>query len=143
MGVEFQIAGAVLGLMAANKQAEAYEAEAQSYKEQAEMAKLQANQQENERRAQLRRQLAALGTSMSSQGVALGTSASEGALAGDEVKMAKKDIASIKLMGMSNRRKYELSASSSKTAAGATRLGALGSFSKSVYSINNPNTGTG
>lgn len=138
MGVQMQIAGAVLGYMAAQRQADAYEMEAAAYKENAEMAKIQADQREAARRQQLRRQLASLGTSMSAQGVALGTSQSTSALREDEQKIAKNDIASIKLMGMSNRRKYELGAAGKSAAAGATRLSAMGGFAKSVYSINNP-----
>ena len=121
--VALQAAGLFVGLQAAKAQAKAYEAQAQAYEEQKEMAKIEASQQEADRRDMLRRQLASLGTSMSSQGVALGTSPSVLALAEDEKKLAKNDIANIKLMGLSNRRKYALSASGARAGASATRLG--------------------
>lgn len=136
MGVEMQVAGAFLGAMAAQKQAKAYEMEAQAYQEQAELASLQAQQQEADRNRMLRTQLASLGTSMSAQGVSLGTSASVSALRDDEIKMAKNDIASIKLMGMSNRRRYELSSAGSKAGASAVRLGGFAKTGSQIYSIN-------
>lgn len=136
MGVEMQVAGAVLGAMASQKQAKAYEMEAQAYQEQAELASLQAQQQEAERNRMLRTQLASLGTSMSSQGVSLGTSASVSALRDDEIKMAKNDISSIKLMGMSNRRKYEISSAGSRASASAVRLGGFAKTGSQLYSIN-------
>lgn len=123
MGAQLQIASLGLGFIAAQQQRGIYEMEAQSYREQAEMAKIQASQQERDRREQLRRQLASLGTSMSAQGVALGTSASVLTLEKDERRIANEDIANIKLMGMSNRRKYQLSAAGSRAAGRATTLG--------------------
>ena len=136
MGVEMQIASVALGLLAAKQSKEAYRMEADAYREQANMATMQADQQEAERNQQLRRQLASLGVSMSAQGVALGTSASVSALRNDEVKMAKKDISNIKLMGMSNRRKYEISAASSEAAGKAATLGGFAKTATGVYSIN-------
>lgn len=124
-GVALQAAGLFVGLQAAKAQAQAYEAQAQAYEEQKEMAKIESSQMEAERRNLLRRQLASLGTSMSSQGVALGTSPSVLALAEDEKKLAKNDIANIKLMGLSNRRKYALSAAGARAGAQATRIGAF------------------
>ena len=121
--VALQAAGLFVGLQAAKAQAKAYEAQAQAYEEQKEMAKIEASQQEADRRDMLRRQLASLGTNMSSQGVALGTSPSVLALAEDEKKLAKNDIANIKLMGLSNRRKYALSASGARAGASATWIG--------------------
>jgi len=135
MGVEMQLAGAVLGLMSAQRQAKAYKMEAAAYRDNANMAKIQAAQQEDQRQAQLRRQLAALGTSMSAQGIALGTSPSVTALRRDELRIAKNDIASIRLMGMSNRRRYEISASGKDLAAGATTIGGMGGFAKTMYTI--------
>lgn len=143
MGVEMQIIGAVAGLMAANKQAQAYKMQAEAYREQAAMADIESDQKEVQRMETLRRQLASLGTAMSSQGVALGTSASHMTLAADEKRIARNDISSIKLMGMTNRRKYELSAQGSEAAGQATKIAAVGSFAKSMYSINNPGTGVG
>ena len=126
MGVEMAIAGALIGLAGARQQKAAYEMEAKAYEEQAEMAQLQARQQESERRSQLRKQLASLGTSMSAQGIALGTSASVSTLAGQEKKIAKKDISSIKLMGMSNRRKFQISAAGSRAEGKAKMTAAIG-----------------
>lgn len=135
MGVEMAVASAVLGLAGARQQKAAADMEAQSYREQAEMASIQARQQEEERNTQLRKQLASLGTSMSAQGVALGTSASVGAIEKSEIDIAKKDISSIKLMGMSNRRKYEISASSSKAKGKAIMLGATAKALGTGYDI--------
>ena len=120
--VALQAAGLFVGLQAARAQAQAYEAQAQAYEEQKQLSKIDALQQEADRRDLLRRQLASLGTSMSSQGVALGTSPSVLALADDEKKLAKQDIANIRLMGMSNRRKYELSASGARAAGSSAQM---------------------
>tara|TARA_R100001463_G_scaffold30894_6_gene70116 strand:+ start:601 stop:1017 length:417 start_codon:yes stop_codon:yes gene_type:complete len=123
MGVGLQVASLVMTMKAANMQKSAYEMEARSYEEQKEMAKIEAGQQEEARRLLLRKQLASLGTSMSSQGVALGTSPSVLALGDDEKKLANQDIANIRLMGLANRRKYELSAAGSRAAGKAVVLG--------------------
>lgn len=136
MGVEMQIASAIIGLAAVRQQKAAYDMEAEAYKEQAEMASLQADQQEAERNRQLRRQLASLGTSMSSQGVALGTSPSVSTLRTDEIKMAKADISNIRLMGQSNRRRYEIGAAGSKAAGKAVVLGGFAKTAGAAYSIN-------
>jgi len=138
MGVEMAIAGALIGLAGARQEKAAYEMEAKSYQEQGEMAALQARQQEEERNTQLRKQLASLGTSMSAQGVALGTSVSVANLANEEVKMAKKDISSIKLMGMSTRRKFDISAAGSKAAGKATMTRAVGQSAMTIGSTMNP-----
>tara|TARA_B100001287_G_scaffold276314_1_gene286704 strand:+ start:1863 stop:2297 length:435 start_codon:yes stop_codon:yes gene_type:complete len=135
MGVQMQIASVFLGLAAANKAAGAAKMEEQAYKEQAEMASIQADQQALERDTQLRKQLASLGSSMASQGVALGTSQTITALRNDEERLAKKDINAIKLMGMSNRRKYELSASGAREKGKAIRLGAYAKTAASIYDI--------
>lgn len=135
MGVGLQIAGLMMSLQAAQMQKQAYEAEAQAAEEQAEMAKIEASQREVERNRKLRLQLASLGTSMSSQGVALGTSPSVLALADDEKKIAKEDIASIRLMGMSNRRKYEVGAAGSRAAGRAAQLGGFAKTIAGAYSI--------
>lgn len=135
MGMGLQVAGLMLSLQAAQMQKQAYEAEAQAQEEQAEMAKIQAAQQEVERNRKLRQQLASLGTSMSSQGVALGTSPSVLALADDEKKIAKQDIASIRLMGMSNRRRYEVGAAGSRAAGAAAQLGGFAKTAGGAYSI--------
>lgn len=136
MGVQMQIASAIIGLAAVRQQKAAYDMEADAYKEQAEMATLQGDQQEAERNRQLRRQLASLGTSMSSQGVALGTSPSVSALRNDEIEIAKADINNIRLMGQSSRRKYEISAAGSQAAGKAVVLGGAAKTAGAAYSIN-------
>lgn len=135
MGMGLQVAGLMLSLKAAQMQKQAYEAEAQAQEEQAEMAKIQAAQQEVERNRRLRAQLASLGTNMSAQGVALGTSASVLALADDEKKIAKEDVASIRLMGLSNRRRYEVGATGSRAAGRAAQLGGFAKTVGGAYSI--------
>ena len=135
MGVELQVASLLLGLGAAKQQRDAAELEARSYEEQAKMAEISSRQEEEERRTQLRKQLASLSSSMSAQGVALGTSASTSALKQNEIALANKDISSIKLMGMSNRRKYELSAAGSRAEKKAITLGAMGSAASGAYDI--------
>jgi len=98
------------------------------------MASIQAKQQEEERNTQLRKQLASLGTSMSAQGVALGTSVSVANLANEEVKMAKKDISSIKLMGMSTRRKFDIGAAGARAAGKATMTTAVAQSAMTIGS---------
>ena len=141
MGVYAQVAGAVIGLAGARQAKAASEMEARAYEEQAEMASIQARQQEEERNTQLRKQLASLGTSMSAQGIALGTSASVATLAGQEKKIAKKDISSIKLMGMSNRRKFQISAAGSRAAGKAQMTKAFGQTAIAIGGATN-NDGT-
>jgi len=131
MGATAQIAGAFISLQASQAQAKAANAQAAAYQEQAEMAKIEAGQQESQRRLELRQQLASLNSSMSAQGVALG-SASQLALEADEMNIAKKDIRAIQLMGGSNRRKYQLSAAGAKAEARATRLGGFSSFASTM-----------
>ena len=135
MGAQLQIASLGLGFIAAQQQRSIYEMEAQLHRENAEMAKIQASQEERERRQQLRKQLASLGTSMSAQGVALGTSPSVLALEEDERRIANEDIANIKLMGMTNRRTYQLSAKSSEAGATATTLGGFAKTATGIYDI--------
>ena len=142
MGMGLQVAGLMLSLQTAQMQKRAYEAEAQAQEEQAEMAKIQSAQQEIERNRRLRQQLSSLGTSMSAQGVAIGTSPSVLALADDEKKIAKEDIASIRLMGMSNRRRYEVGAAGSRAAGTAAQLGGFAKTVGGLYSIDK-GVGTG
>ena len=99
------------------------------------MAKIQAGQQETERNRKLRMQIAALGTSMSAQGVVIGTGGSVGALERSEKDMARADINSIRLMGSSARRKFQISAAGSKASGKATTLGALSKAGTAAYSI--------
>lgn len=138
MGVEMQIIGAIVGLAGASQAKAASEMEARAYEEQAKMADIQARQQEEERNTLLRKQLASLGTSMSAQGIALGTSQSVSALAGQEKALAKKDINSIKLMGMSNRRKFQISAAGSRAAGKAQFTTAMGSTAMSLGNTMQP-----
>ena len=125
MGVEAQIAAAGLTMLQAKQQRNVYEMEAQLYHEQSKMAEMESSQQENQRLRALRSQLASLNSTMSAQGVAIGTSPSVTALEDDEKKIAKQDINSIQLMGMSKRRRFDISASSSKAAGKAATLGGL------------------
>lgn len=136
MGVYAQVAGLVVGLAGARQQKAVADMEAQAYREQAEIASIQARQQEEERRTQLRKQLASLGTSMSAQGISLGTSASVSAIRRSEIDIANKDISSIKLMGMSNRRKYEISAAGSKASGKAAMTLGVGKALGQAYEIN-------
>jgi len=140
-GIALQAVGVGLGLMAMQQQRKSYEMEAASYREQAEMNKIEALQQENERNRQLRIQLAALGTSMSAQGVALGTSASVSAIEEDEKQLARSDIESIRLMGMSQRRRYGLSAAGSRAAGRGALYGGLASAAGGIYNIKSGGVG--
>ena len=137
VGVGLQAIGVLAGFAAAQQQAKAYKLQQQQYKEQAEMAKIQADQQEEQRSDQLKRTLAALGVSGSARGVSVGVG-SQSALAADEKKIANKDIASIKLMGSANRRKFELSATSAGAGAKAATLGGIGGAATGIYKIQNP-----
>ena len=49
--------------------------------------------------------------------------------------MAKVDIDKIKLMGMANRRKYELGAAGAKASASATRIGGFAKAAAGAYDI--------
>lgn len=130
MGAEAQIAGAVLNMMASNAEADVHQQKAREYEEAKKDSEIEDLQKEEQREIDLARQLASLSSSMSSGGVvAVGAGGSVGALSRDEVKMAKKDISSIKLMGLSKRRKFGISADASRSAAKATRIGG---FAKSV-----------
>jgi len=143
VGVGLQVAGAVAGLYSAKMQADAYKAEKAAAEENAKMASIEASQQEVERMRMLRAQLASLKTLNSAQGVALGTSGSTSALIDNEVKLANEDIASIKLMGASNRRKYELSAKSSAAGAKATMVSAVAGTATAAYKIKQGTSSTG
>lgn len=143
VGVGLQVAGAVAGLYSAKMQADAYKAEKAAAEENAKMASIEASQQEVERMRMLRAQLASLKTLNSAQGVALGTSGSTSALIDNEVKLANEDIASIKLMGASNRRKYSLSAKSSAAGAKATMVSALAGTATAAYKIKQGTSSTG
>tara|TARA_R100001440_G_scaffold5048_2_gene11044 strand:+ start:791 stop:1207 length:417 start_codon:yes stop_codon:yes gene_type:complete len=135
MGVETQIASLAFNFMAAQQQRSAYEMEAQLYEEQKDMEAIKTSQQISQVNRKLRMQLASLDSSMSAQGIALGTSASTTALENDEIKLASNDISSIKLMGLSNRRKYGLSAASSRAKAQSVTLGSFAKAAAQGYEI--------
>ena len=140
MGMELQVASMFMGLMAAQQARKAAEMEARAYEEQKDLAEIQSGQQEIERNRKLRMQLAALSTSMSAQGTSLGTSASTEALRLDEEALAKADVNSIRLMGQIERRKYSLSAASSRASGQAATING---FSKAMGSIYDIETGVG
>tara|TARA_R100001510_G_scaffold57705_1_gene67019 strand:- start:905 stop:1348 length:444 start_codon:yes stop_codon:yes gene_type:complete len=133
MGMNMQIAGLFLNVMAMSQQRRAAEMQARAYEEQGKLAEIQAGQQEIERNRRLRMQLASLDTTMAGRGVAIGTSSSTEALAVDEERMALADISAIKLMGMSERRKYQLSASSSRAKGQAATISAFAKMGGSIY----------
>lgn len=133
MGMNMQIASVFLGLMAVQQQRKAAEMQARAYEEQGQLAEIQAGQQEVERNRKLRMQLASLDSTMAGRGVSIGTSASSEALAVDEERMALADISSIKLMGMSERRKYSLSAASSRAKGQAATYSAFAKMGGSIY----------
>lgn len=135
MGMGMQIAGVFLGLMAAQQARKAAEMEAQAYEEQKDLAEIQSGQQEIERNRKLRMQLASLSASMANQGTALGTSASTEALRLDEEKMALADVSSIRLMGQVERRKYSLSAASSRASGQAATISGFAKAAGSIYDI--------
>ena len=136
MGVAAQVAAIGLTIASASQARAAYKMEEEAYKEKAELAKLQADQDEIARNNQLRMQLAALGTSASARGIEGGpTSASISAAEGREKDIAKRDIANIKLMGMTTRRNYQISAAGSKAAGKAAYLGSLAQGAGMAYSI--------
>tara|TARA_B100000683_G_C12504906_1_gene558828 strand:+ start:402 stop:839 length:438 start_codon:yes stop_codon:yes gene_type:complete len=135
MGVQMQLAAVGLSVLGAVQARSAANMEAQAYKEQAELAKLKADQDEISRNNQLRYQLAALGTSMASQGVSLGTSASVSAISKREKELAAQDVSNIKLMGMSQRRNYQISAEGAKASGKAKFLGGLAQAGSMAYSI--------
>jgi len=140
MGMGLQVAGVFMGLMAAQQARKAAEMEARAYEEQKDLAEIQSGQQEIERNRKLRMQLAALSTSMSGQGTSLGTSASTEALRRDEEALAKADVNSIRLMGQVERRKYSLSAASSRASGQAATISG---FSKAMGGIYDIQTGVG
>ena len=111
-------------LLAAKMQRDAYEIEAQQNEENAEMAKMQADQQENSRRSQLLQIMSALNVSESSRGLSIGTGGSSKALRENEINLAKADLSSIKLMGLSKARQFKMGASASRTSGKAAMLGA-------------------
>ena len=106
-------------LVGAKMQRDAYEMEAQQQEEQAQMAEIEAEQQANSRRNQLLQVMSALNVSESSRGVSVGQGGTSSALKENEQRMAKSDLSSIKLMGLSKRRQYRLGADQSKLAGKA------------------------
>lgn len=139
MGVQMQIAGLFMGLMAAQQARKAAEIEAQAYEEQKDLAEIQSGQQEIERNKKLRMQLAALSTSMAGQGTSLGTSASTEALRVDEERTALSDVSAIKLMGQVERRKFTLSAASSRAKGQAATMSGFAKTVGGLYDIQTGN----
>jgi hypothetical protein len=134
-----QIAGLFMGLMAAQQARKAAEIEAQAYEEQKDLAEIQSGQQEIERNKKLRMQLAALSTSMSGQGISLGTSSSTEALRVDEERTALADVSAIKLMGQVERRKFSLSAASSRAKGQAATMSGFAKTAGGIYGIQTGN----
>lgn len=116
-------------LLSAKLQRDAYEAEAQANEEQAEMATMQADQQHNARRGQFLQIMSALNVSESSRGISIGVGGSSKALRENELNLAKADLSSIKLMGLSNSRQFRMGASSSRLSGKASVLSGLSSAS--------------
>tara|TARA_B100001250_G_C19799600_1_gene790363 strand:- start:1354 stop:1794 length:441 start_codon:yes stop_codon:yes gene_type:complete len=114
-------------LYSAKLKKDAYEAEAQANAEQADMAKIEADQQENSRRNQLLGIMSALNVSESSRGLSVGQGGTSSALKESEKKFADADISSIKLMGLSNRRKFTLAGASAKKSGKAALIGGMSS----------------
>jgi len=109
-------------LVGAKLQKDAYEAEVQSNAEQAEMAKIEADQQENVRRNDLLQIMSALNVSEAGRGLTVSSGGTGSALRESEKKFADADISSIKLMGLSNRRKFTLAGTSAKRSGQAAVL---------------------
>tara|TARA_X000001382_G_C3169667_1_gene179050 strand:- start:848 stop:1294 length:447 start_codon:yes stop_codon:yes gene_type:complete len=120
-------------LMSAKLQRDAYEAEAEANEEQAQMAGIEADQQENARRNQLLGILSALNVSESSRGLSIGQGGSSSALKENEKKFADADISSIKLMGLSKKRQFRLSADSARLSGKASIVSGLTSAGTSYY----------
>lgn len=135
MAVGLQAVSAGLGFMGAVQAKKAYELEAQSYREQKDLAEIDSYQQENQRLRTLRMQLASLGTSMSAQGIALGTSPSTLALERDEITIANRDIDRIRLMGKGVSRRYSLSAKGSGYAAKGALISGFAKGASDIYDI--------
>lgn len=117
----FSVGTALLG---AKLQRDAYEAEAEQNEENAQMAEIQSDQQENARKQQLLNILASLNVSESSRGLSVRTGGTSNALRQNEMSLAKADLSSIKLMGLSNARRFRMGAKSSRLSGKATMLGA-------------------
>ncbi|OUU63405.1 MAG: hypothetical protein CBC24_09215 [Candidatus Pelagibacter sp. TMED64] len=116
-------------LMSAKMQKDAYEMEAQQNEENAELAKIEMEQQENARRDQLLNVLSSLSSDEGSRGLAIGSGGTAQALRSSEKRMADADLSSIRLMGLSKRRQFQLGAKQSQIAgrgsilSGATSAG--------------------
>lgn len=127
---------AVMSLAAARQAQKAYANDAQASYEQAEMAKIQADQEAINRTAQLNAQLASISASAGSGGVAV-SSGSIANIKRREIKLANADVSAIKLMGVQNRRKFQLQAKQSKLKGKAAMISgvgnAAGSATKAYY----------
>ena len=104
---------AIMSLAAAKQSQKAYAAEAQAQMEQAEMAQIEADQQAINRTAQLNEQLASISASSAGGGVSVGSSSMIN-IKRRESKLTSQDVSSIKFMGSTKRRNYQLGAKGSK-----------------------------
>ena len=114
-------------LVGAKMQRDAYEMEAQQNEEQANMAQIEAEQQTNARRNQLLQVMSALNVSESSRGVTVAQGGSGSALRENEQTLAKADLSSIKLMGLSKKRQFRLGASQSRLGGKAAVISGVAS----------------
>tara|TARA_R100001463_G_scaffold83906_3_gene138515 strand:+ start:619 stop:1065 length:447 start_codon:yes stop_codon:yes gene_type:complete len=117
---------AVMSLAAARQAQKAYANDAQASYEQAEMAKIQADQEAINRTAELNAKLASISASAGSGGVAV-SSGSIKNIRRRETQLASADVGAIQTMGLQNRRKYKLEASSKKTKGKASMISGVGS----------------
>ena len=127
---------AVMSLAAARQAQKAYANDAQASYEQAEMAKIQADQEAINRTAELNAKLASISASASSGGISV-SSGSIKNISRRETKLAEADVSAIKLMGLQNRRKFQLQGKQSKLKGKAALISgvgnAAGSASKAYY----------
>ena len=121
---------AVMSLAAARQAQKAYANDAQASYEQAEMAKIQADQEAINRTAELNAQLASISATAGSGGVAV-SSGSIANIKRRETKLAKADVSAIKLMGVQNRRKFQLQAKQSKLKGKAALISGVGNAASS------------
>jgi hypothetical protein len=100
------------------------------------MAKIQADQEAINRTAELNAKLASISASASSGGISV-SSGSIKNISRRETKLAEADVSAIKLMGLQNRRKFQLQGKQSKLKGKAALISgvgnAAGSASKAYY----------
>lgn len=128
---------AVMSLAAAKQAKAGYQMEAQSNREQAELAQINADQEAINRTAQLNAQLASISATAGSGGINIG-STSIANIKRRETQLAKADVSATKLLGASNRRKYQIGAKTAETKGKAAVLtgisNAAGQATKAYYS---------